>query len=148
MIGFVCMFSVGYAAFSSEFLISGKGTIVEKTITSENLKQLVVINGDGLYKDPVEANRYVYIYMPDKVLVYDIFAAYKFSDKHILANYSTVSEAGKQQYLDEVFGTRDMRAHFREGVAVTVENHILTLSTCIGGQPNNRYLVQGVLIEE
>jgi len=60
MIGFVCMFSVGYAAFSSEFLISGKGTIVEKTITSENLKQLVVINGDGLYKDPVEANRYVY----------------------------------------------------------------------------------------
>ncbi len=95
-----------------------------------------------------EANRYVYIYMPDKVLVYDIFAAYKFSDKHILANYSTVSEAGKQQYLDEVFGTRDMRAHFREGVEVTVENHILTLSTCIGGQPNNRYLVQGVLIEE
>jgi len=60
MIGLVCLFSVGYAAFSSEFLISGKGTIVEQTITSNKLKELVVINGDGLYKDPVETNRYVY----------------------------------------------------------------------------------------
>ena len=95
-----------------------------------------------------EENRYVYIYMPDSVLVYEIFGAYKFSDKHLLANYSTISDAGKQMYLDEVFGIRDMSAHFREGVEVTVDNHILTLSTCIGGQPNNRYLVQGVLIEE
>ena len=95
-----------------------------------------------------EENRYVYIYMPDKVLVYEIFGAYKFSDKHLLANYSMISDGGKQAYLDEIFGIRDMNAHFREGIEVTVENHLITLSTCIGGQPNNRYLVQGVLIEE
>jgi len=52
--------SVGYAAFSSEFLISGKGTIVEKNLTIEDLKSLVVTSGDGLYADPVEENRYVY----------------------------------------------------------------------------------------
>ena len=95
-----------------------------------------------------EENRYVFVYTPDKVLVYDIFAAYTFSDIHILANYSTVSEAGKQQYLEDVFGVRDMQAHYREGVEVTVNSHLLTLSTCIGGRPNNRYLVQAVLIEE
>lgn len=95
-----------------------------------------------------EENRYVYVYTQDKVLVYDIFAAYTFSDLHILANYSTVSSDGKQKYLDDVFGIRDMQAHYREGVEVTVDSHILTLSTCIGGQPNNRYLVQAVLIEE
>lgn len=94
-----------------------------------------------------EENRYVYIYMPDKVLVYDIFGAYRFSDTHILAYYSTVSDDGKQRYLDEVFGIRDMNAHFREGVEVTVDSHLLTLSTCIGGAPNSRYLVQAVLIE-
>lgn len=94
-----------------------------------------------------EANRYVYIYTPDKVLVYDIFAAYKFSNKHILAYYSTVSDGGKQRYLDEVFDIRDMSAHFREGVEVTVDSHILTLSTCIGGDSESRYLVQAVLIE-
>lgn len=94
-----------------------------------------------------EENRYVYIYMPDKVLVYDIFGAYRFSDTHILAYYSTVSDEGKQRYLDEVFGIRDMNAHFRDGVEVTVDSHLLTLSTCIGGAPNNRYLVQAVLIE-
>jgi len=95
-----------------------------------------------------EENRYVFVYTPDKVLVYDIFAAYTFSDVHILANYSTVSDEGKQQYLEDVFGVRDMQAHYREGVEVTVNSHLLTLSTCIGGQPNNRYLVQAVLIEE
>ena len=95
-----------------------------------------------------EENRYVYIYLPEKVLVYEIFAAYEFSDRHILANYSTISDAGKLKYLDDVFGVRDMRAHFREGIEVTVENHLLTLSTCIDKKPNNRYLVQGILIEE
>ena len=92
-------------------------------------------------------NRYIFIYTPEKVLVYDIFAAYKFSNKHILAYYSTVSEGGKQNYLDVIFGIRDMSAHFREEVEVTVESHILTLSTCVGGDSNSRYLVQGVLIE-
>lgn len=95
-----------------------------------------------------EENRYVYIYLPDRVLVYDIFAAYEFSDRHVLANYSTISDAGKQKYLDEVFDVRDMKAHFREDVEVTVDNHILTLSTCITGKPDNRYLVQAILIEE
>lgn len=95
-----------------------------------------------------EENRYVFVYMPDRILVYDIFAAYMFSDVHILANYSTASDEGKLQYLEDVFGVRDMQAHYREGVEVTVDSHILTMSTCVGGRPNNRYLVQAVLIEE
>jgi len=60
LIGLVCIFSVGYAAFSSEFLISGKGTIIEKTITIDELKETVVASGDGLYVDIYEEGRYVY----------------------------------------------------------------------------------------
>lgn len=93
-----------------------------------------------------EENRYVYIYMPDKVLVYDVFAAYITSDRHILAYYSTISDGGKQKYLDDVFAIRDMSAHFREDVEVTVSSKILTLSTCVRGQDNKRYFVQGVLL--
>lgn len=60
MIGMISLFSVGYSAFSSNFLISGKGTIVEQTITIEQLKENIVTSGDGLYKDTLEENRYVY----------------------------------------------------------------------------------------
>jgi len=61
MVSVVFLFSVGYAAFSSEFLISGKGTIIEREIlASEFLKSKTVTSGDGLYKDPIENDRYVY----------------------------------------------------------------------------------------
>mgnify|MGYP003307136749 CR=1 FL=1 len=115
-----------------------------------NMKAKTMFQNLHFYEDATffEENRYVYIYTSERVFVYEIFAAYEFSDKHVLANYSTVSEAGKQRYLDEVFSIRDMKAQFRDDVDVTVENHLLTLSTCVDGKPNNRYLVQGILIEE
>lgn len=93
-------------------------------------------------------NRYAFIYTPENVFVYDIFAAYEFSNEHILYNYNFVSDEGFQEYLDVVFGVRDMGAHFRDDVTVDVKSHIITMSTCIAQKPDNRYLVQGVLIND
>ena len=56
----VCFFSVGYAAFSSNFLVSGKGTIIEKPITIDELKLTKVTSGDGLYEDTYEEGKYFY----------------------------------------------------------------------------------------
>lgn len=93
-------------------------------------------------------NRYVYIYTPEKVLVYDVFAAYESTAEHILASHNFVNDVRYQEYLDGVFQMRSMEAHFREGVEVGVQNHIITLSTCIDLKPDSRYLVQGVLVNE
>ena len=41
-----------------------------------------------------------------------------------------------------------MKAYFNEDVQVTADDKILTLSTCISGQSDRRYLVQAVLREE
>jgi len=60
IIGIFCLFSAGYAAFSSNFLVSGKGTIVEKPITIDQLKEKKVTEGDGLYEDIYEENKYIY----------------------------------------------------------------------------------------
>ena len=60
MIGIICLFSAGYAAFSSNFLVSGKGTIVDPPITIDELKERKVTNGNGLYEDIYENNRYIY----------------------------------------------------------------------------------------
>lgn len=46
MAAVVCFFSVGYAAFSSNFLVSGKGTIIEKSIAIDELKDKKVTEGD------------------------------------------------------------------------------------------------------
>jgi len=60
VVGIVFLFSAGYAAFSSNFLIGGKGIIVEKPISIDTLKDKKVDSGDGLYIDSTEENRYVY----------------------------------------------------------------------------------------
>lgn len=93
-----------------------------------------------------EENPYVYIYLPEEVLVYEVFAAYVGGDQHLLFSYDSTTPQSFQSYLDAVYSIRDMGAHFREGVVVTGEDHIISLSTCVSGKPANRYLVQAVLL--
>ena len=51
--------------------------------------------------------------------------------------------------FDKVKAERNMHVIFDEEVELTGEGqHIITLSTCINNQPDKRYLVQGVLINE
>lgn len=106
----------------------------------------------GLHKfediEYFDANPYIYIYTPDELLVYEIFAAYEASSEHILYNHDFSNEIVYSVYLDEVFDTRSMVCNLRENVEVTTEDRIITLSTCIANKPNNRYLVQGVLLNE
>lgn len=100
---------------------------------------------DGAFFDE---NKYVFIYTPEETFVYEIFAAYEFSDAHLLYNFDFETPASFQVYLDSVLSTRDMNSHVRKDLSVTSENHIITMSTCISGKPNNRYLVQAVLLND
>lgn len=95
-----------------------------------------------------EENPYVYIYTADNVLVYEIFAAYQHDDAHLLYEKDYSSEIVFQSYLEEVLGQRSMTANIREDVSVEGSDKVLTLSTCIANKPDNRYLVQGVLLDE
>ena len=54
----------------------------------------------------------------------------------------------RQLYLDSVFGSRNMRNSIDESVSVGTDDNILTLSTCISGEPNNRYIVEAVRVDE
>ncbi len=119
-------------------------------IYGHNMKNGTMFAGLHNYEDIqyFDENPYVYIYTPDKLLVYEIFAAYEYSDKHILYNYDCTNETIYQNYLDEISNVRSMNCNIREGVEVTTEDKIITLSTCIANKPNNRYLVQGVLLNE
>lgn len=88
------------------------------------------------------------IYTPEHILNYEIFAVLTYSDAHILFAYDFEDAAEYEAFLESVYSARGMKNHFREDVEVTAEDRIVTLSTCIGGQPNNRLLVLCVLREE
>ena len=90
---------------------------------------------------------YIYIYTGDKVLVIEIFAAYMGDDQHILSNNDFSTETGRQIYLDTVTKYNVESAMLRD-VDVSVDSHILTLSTCVKGKTHNRFLVQAVLLNE
>lgn len=99
--------------------------------------------------DFFEENRYIHIYTDDsRILVYEIFAAYVTDNSHLLLTKNIYTPDGFQRYLDEIPGHTGKQCHFLEGREVTSEDKILTLSTCVYGKTENRYLVQGVLTAE
>lgn len=143
--------STGYPGCIFTELLNGKDFLDKNTVIhGHNMKNGTMFRTLHNFEDETffNENRYAFIYMPDDaVYVYDIFAAYTSSDDSVLYCYDFDTAEGCQEYLDDVFDIRDMGAHFRDGVAVTTDNHIITLTTCTTVS-SNRYRVQGVLIND
>ncbi|MDD3218034.1 MAG: class B sortase [Lachnospiraceae bacterium] len=102
------------------------------------------------YRDSsyMAAHPQIIVYTPDYKRTYQIFASVVYSDRHILNTFDFTQEAGRQEYLDSILNGNDMNNIVNRDVTVDINSRILTLSTCITGQPNNRYLVEAVLISE
>lgn len=98
-------------------------------------------------KDFFDRTAEIYIYLPGRRLTYQVFSAYESDDRHIL---KTVDFSDKEEfalYLEEALHPRSLNVMKRDGVAVTAEDKIITLSTCIG-KDYARYLVQAVLKDD
>ncbi len=115
-----------------------------------NMKNGTMFGGLHRFEDSAyfEDNPYIYIYTPDRLLVYEIYAAYEFSNLHLLLGYDTESEYGFGEYLKETLEVRDMNTNIREEIFPDSQSRILTLSTCVSNKADKRYLVQGVLLNE
>lgn len=95
-----------------------------------------------------EAHPYIFIYTDNTTLIYRIFAAYEFSNVHLLLGYDTASEDGFSDYLEEVKTACAQEGSMAEDIQVTEKDRLLTLSTCVGGRSERRYLIQGVLLND
>lgn len=115
-----------------------------------NMKSGAMFAGLHKYEDAkyFEEHPYVYMYTPEKLLVYQVFAAAVYSDKHILLNYDFTSSKAFDSFLTEVTSAKGMSNNYNEDIEVTADDHVLVMSTCIAKQPNNRYIVLGVLLNE
>ena len=84
------------------------------------------------------------IYTPDGEYHYTIFGAVVYDDKLISDSYDSTWEPDREAFLNSLYDTIYAGSVFREDVEVTPEDHIVTLSTCIAGAPNNRLLIVAV----
>lgn len=99
--------------------------------------------------DFFEQNRYIYVTIPGHVLVYDIFAAYEYDNRHILAAFDFSDDTEYARYLESCLNPSTMVRNVRPGTELTTEDKIITLSTCTSyTDTSKRYLVQGVLIAD
>lgn len=94
-----------------------------------------------------EQNRYFYIYTPGHILTYEIVSAHQYDERHILNSFNFSKTEIFQEYLDYIVAPKSMLANVREGVELTTDDRIVTLSTCMEGG-SARYLIQGVLIND
>lgn len=99
-------------------------------------------------KEYFDEHRELYIYMPGKILKYEIITCYEYDDRHLLASFDFFDEEVYAEYLEEIMNPHSMYAMVREGANLTTEDKLVTLSTCVANKPNNRRLLQAVLVEE
>lgn len=98
-------------------------------------------------KEFFDNNEYFYIYTPGHILTYRIFAAYRYDNRLILSAYDFSDRSVFESYLQECLNPTSMIRNVRDGVTLTADDRIVTLSTCIS-DARYRYLVQGVLIQD
>ena len=98
--------------------------------------------------DFFEANQYIYVYLPDRTLTYQIFAAYEYDDRHILYSFDFSDKNVYAEYLAYATNPTESMMCNRREIPVTTDDKIITLSTCLGNIETSRYLVQGVLISD
>ena len=93
-------------------------------------------------------NPYIYIWQPGRLMVYEIFAAYTFTDADLLSSVDFDDPDTYRNYLDSLMAIRDLKVHLRKDTYVPLDENsrIVTLSTCVAGSDSVRYLVQGVRI--
>ena len=84
--------------------------------------------------------------MPDRVLHYKIFAAYNYSDEHLLLNHDNFRDENEFYFfLQDILAQRSMSGFVDQNTELTRQSRILTLSTC-NAYENQRYLVQCLLM--
>lgn len=102
-----------------------------------------------IYSDSIGFNEHkkIKIYLPERELNYEVFASVPYDNRHILYNYDFSSERVFNLFFDSILSVREIGANIDEKMSVSQSDHILTLSTCLKGNSDKRYLIFAKLVE-
>ena len=119
-------------------------------IYGHNMKNGTMFKGLHKYEDAEywTEHPYVYIYTPEHILTYEIFAAVTYSDELILSKYDFTTDQGLLDFVDSLKESRGMTDHWKDDVEILPQDKLITMSTCIANRPTNRFIVVAVLRSE
>ena len=86
----------------------------------------------------------VIVYLPEKELHYQVFAAVPYDNRHIFYNYDCTDSRRFNAFLNSIYEVREIGAQFNSEVTVSTGDKVLVLSTCLAGNSQRRYLVLAV----
>ena len=97
----------------------------------------------GYYTDSDCFTEYheVIVYLPDRELHFEVFAAVPYDNRHILHNYDFTDRRTFRLVFDNILSARAIEAHFAEDATVLSDEQVLILSTCLIGNRTKRFLV-------
>lgn len=101
-------------------------------------------------KDFFDENYEVIIYLPDRILHYQIFAAHVYDDRHLMYSFDFSDEDIYAGFLQSIYDIRDMSANINRDFTVDSQDRIITMSTCMPSKSDSekRLLVHAVLLHE
>ncbi len=99
-------------------------------------------------EDFFDENRYIYIYQKNRKLTYEIVSAYNYDTRHIMNSFNFDDDEVFQSYIESVMNPHSTVKNVNEDIQLDLDSKLLTLSTCLNGYDEGRYLVQGVLIKD
>ncbi len=94
--------------------------------------------------DYFAAHSEIFIYTETETRVYEIFAAVVYDDRYLPYVYDDESVADCEAFLLSLYQNANAADLINPEISVSAESEIITLSTCIGNMPDNRYLVVAV----
>ena len=93
-------------------------------------------------KEVWEKHPYIYIFTPETIYVYEIYAAFRGDPDGISYDTGIHSEEKKQSFIDYSLSC----AEYDTGIVPTTEDSFLTLSTCTGTGHTQRMIIHSVLV--
>lgn len=115
-------------------------------VYGHNMKNGSMFGTLSHYQDQAlwEASSYFYLYVPGKVLKYQIFSCYAGYVGSEAYTYTFPEKADFQAFLKQIRSY----AGYDTGVEVVETDRVVTLSTCVSSRRDYRYIVHGKLTEE
>lgn len=144
----------GKPAFSASIYMEkenrGDFTDTNTVLYGHNMRNGSMFHDLHKFGDPEFFKKHTefYIYIPGHRLKYTVFASYSTDNVKLTAAYDFSEEKDFTRYLKSLQDIRSMDTLWRDDISLTKKDKLVTLSTCIGGQPDRRYLVQGVLTDD
>lgn len=96
-------------------------------------------------EDFFKAHNKVLLFTEGKTWTYEVISAYKTDsskNNYIITNFASDKE--KQAYIDKILGDSQVKTDTK----VTVDNKLITLSTCTNNYDEERYVVHAILVKE